>query len=250
MKNTFNTKKSINNIIFIPARGGSTRIKNKNLQKIKGISLLKRKILICKKSAIGKIVVSSNCNKILKEASQIKGVETFKRQKIYATSQASSISSILEYLRHQVKNEFLLPKFISLVPVTNPFLKHNSLKLGFNKINRYNDLDAVISITENSEHPFLNVKVNKKLKFNIFRINGKTGADFERSQDRPKTYIETASFRISKTSYFLKYINEKNPKFNKVTFNQKSCGFIKISKKESFDINSIEDLKLAQLLAR
>ena len=41
---------SINdNVIFIPARSGSTRLKNKNLQKINGKSLLTIKILSCKK---------------------------------------------------------------------------------------------------------------------------------------------------------------------------------------------------------
>ena len=80
MKKRISSKRKIlDNIIFIPARDGSTRIKNKNLQKIKGISLLRKKILTCKKSGIGKIVVSSNSNIILKEASKIKGVEIFKR---------------------------------------------------------------------------------------------------------------------------------------------------------------------------
>ena len=98
-------KKLKDNIIFIPVRSGSTRIKNKNLQKIKGVSLLKKKIIICKKSGIGKIVISSNCNKILKEASKISGIELFKRQQKYATSKASSISTILEYLRNLKKKK-------------------------------------------------------------------------------------------------------------------------------------------------
>ena len=49
-----------------------------HLKKIRGISLLRKKIITCKKSGVGKIVVSSNCNKILKIASSYKGVETFK----------------------------------------------------------------------------------------------------------------------------------------------------------------------------
>ena len=41
MKNRY---KKNDNLIFIPVRGGSTRLKNKNLQKINGISLLKKNI--------------------------------------------------------------------------------------------------------------------------------------------------------------------------------------------------------------
>ena len=117
-------KNNTDNVIFIPVRSGSTRIKNKNLQKINGISLLKKKILNCKKSAIGKIVISSNSDKILNEASKIKNVEIFKRNKKYATSKASTISTILEYLRNLRKKKLPIPKFITITPVTNPFLKY------------------------------------------------------------------------------------------------------------------------------
>ena len=46
--------------ILIPARSGSTRVKNKNLQKIGKMSLLEKKIKICKSLKIGKVVVSTN----------------------------------------------------------------------------------------------------------------------------------------------------------------------------------------------
>ncbi len=55
--------------ILIPARSGSTRVKNKNLQKIGGISLLEKKIKICKSLKIGKVVVSTNSKKIAKLSS-------------------------------------------------------------------------------------------------------------------------------------------------------------------------------------
>ena len=246
----YSKRKKLDNIIFIPARDGSTRIKNKNLQKIKGVSLLRKKILICKKSGIGKIVVSSNSNIILKEASKIKGVEIFKRQEKYASSKASTISTILEYLRSLIKKNLPTPNFITLVPVTNPFLKHETLKLGYKKIKKNRHLSSVIGITESSEHPFLTVSVGKKLTFNIFKVNGKKGSDFERSQDVPKTYVQSASFRISKINYFLKFLSEKSPTFSKANFNQNSCGYIKIKKIENFDINTHDDLRLARYMLK
>ena len=240
---------SINdNIIFIPARSGSTRLKNKNLQKINGKSLLTIKILSCKKSRIGKIVVSSNSNKILKEASKIKGVNIFKREEKYASSQASSISTILEYLRYLRRKNLPLPKFITLTPVTNPFLNHKTLKKAFIKLKNSKKIESIIGVTESSEHPFLSVKIDKKIKFNVFKINGKSGADFERSQDVPKNYIQSASFRISRVNYFLKYISKKKSSFSRPTFNEKSCTYIKIKKIENFDINSLEDLRYARTI--
>ena len=241
-------KNNTDNVIFIPVRSGSTRIKNKNLQKINGISLLKKKILNCKKSAIGKIVISSNSDKILNEASKIKNVEIFKRNKKYATSKASTISTILEYLRNLRKKKLPIPKFITITPVTNPFLKYETLRLGYKKIKKNKNLSSVIGITECSEHPFLSVVVGSKLRFNLFKINGKKGSDFERSQDVPKSYIQSASFRISKTTYFLKFISEKSPTFSKPNFNENSCGYIKIKQIENFDINTADDLRLARVV--
>ena len=49
------------NLTFlIPARSGSTRIKNKNLKKIGKKSLLKIKILQCKSLGLGQVIVTTN----------------------------------------------------------------------------------------------------------------------------------------------------------------------------------------------
>ena len=242
MKNRY---KKNDNLIFIPVRGGSTRLKNKNLQKINGISLLKKKILTCKKANIGSIVVSSENNKILNEASNIKGVKIFKRKFKYSTSYASSISTVLEYLRN-IRKKNLLPKYVTLVPVTNPFLHYKTIVKAYKKIIKSQKFESIISITECSEPPYLHVKIGKKLKFNIYKEM--SGKRFERSQDYPKAYIETASIRISRISYFLKYISNKDPKFSKPLFNQNSCGYIKIKKLESYDINTKKDLLYARIL--
>ena len=67
--------------ILIPARSGSTRVKNKNLQKIGGISLLEKKIKICKSLKIGKVVVSTNSKKIAKLSSNAGAEIPFLRPK-------------------------------------------------------------------------------------------------------------------------------------------------------------------------
>ena len=86
-------------IIFIPARSGSTRVKNKNLQKIGKLSLLEHKIKICKSLKIGKVVVSTNSKKIAKLSIKNGAEIPFLRPKKYSTSKASTVSAILHYLR-------------------------------------------------------------------------------------------------------------------------------------------------------
>ena len=52
-------------ICIIPARSGSKRIKNKNIQKINGLPLIAITIRIAKKSKLFKrIIVSTDCPKI------------------------------------------------------------------------------------------------------------------------------------------------------------------------------------------
>ena len=85
--------------ILIPARSGSTRVKNKNLQKIGGISLLEKKIKICKSLKIGKVVVSTNSKKIANLSSNAGAEIPFLRPKKYSTAKASTASTVLHYLR-------------------------------------------------------------------------------------------------------------------------------------------------------
>ena len=190
-----------------------------------------------------KLAIISN-----KSVYHLGGVKLVDREEKYASSQASSISTISEYLRYLRKKNLPLPKFITLTPVTNPFLSHKTLKKAFIKLKNSKKIESIIGITEGSEHPFLSVKIDKKIKFNVFKINGKSGADFERSQDVPKNYIQSASFRISRVNYFLKYISNKKSSFSRSTFNEKSCTYIKIKKIENFDINSLEDLRHARII--
>ena len=60
---------SVNEVwALIPARSGSKRLKNKNLKKIKNLSLVARAIINCKKSMkIDRIFLSTNSKRIKNE---------------------------------------------------------------------------------------------------------------------------------------------------------------------------------------
>ena len=51
-------------VFLIPARGGSTRIKNKNLKKINNKSILVNKIENCLRTNIGNVFVSTDSLKL------------------------------------------------------------------------------------------------------------------------------------------------------------------------------------------
>ena len=240
-------KKIKKNVIFIPARTGSTRVPNKNIQKLGSETLLSSKIKSCLKAQIGDVIVSTNSAKIKKYAEKLGAKCPCLRPSKYSTSKASMISAILDYLRFIKKNKLEIPYSITICPVTNPFLKAESIKSAYKKFlkSKFTSLNAV---TNPEDHPFLFVNLKDKIKFDIVKVNGLKWTDLERTQDWPQSFISTSALRITKTSYFLKYLNYKSAKFNKKTCDIKSASFYKIKKIESFDINDSFDLKLARFL--
>ena len=237
------------NIVFIPARTGSTRIPNKNIQKLGSETLLSKKIKVCLKAKIGDVVVSTNSYKIKKYVEKLGAKCPYIRPKKYSTSKASTISAILDYLRFLKKNKLEIPNSITICPVTNPFLKSKSIRLAYLKFSKSKFI-SLNAVTNPDNHPFLFIDLKEKIKFNIFKVNGLKWTDLERTQDWPKSYIATSALRITKSSYFLKYLKFKSPKFNKKTCNPSSSIYYKVKKIESFDINNIFDMKMARFFLK
>jgi len=231
--------------ILIPARSGSTRVKNKNLQKIGKMSLLEKKIKICKSLKIGKVVVSTNSKKIAKLSINLGAEIPFLRPEKYSTAKASTVATILHYLRFLKNKNKKIPTYLAILPVTNPFLENKTIISAYKKICRNRNMNSIIAYTDANDHPFTFVKIKKKLLFNIFKYEGSVYSDYERTQDWPKAYIGSAALKITKSSFFLKYLNEKSPLFGIKTFDLKKTIGLKITKKESFDINDKKDLLYA-----
>jgi len=232
--------------ILIPARSGSTRVKNKNLQKIGKMSLLEKKIKICKSLKIGKVVVSTNSKKIAKLSINLGAEIPFLRPEKYSTAKASTVATILHYLRFLKNKNKKIPTYLAILPVTNPFLEYKTILSAYRKICRNKNMNSIIAYTDANDHPFSFVKIKKKLLFNIFKYEGSVYSDYERTQDWPKAYIGSAALKITKSSFFLKYLNEKSPLFGIKTFDLKKTIGLKITKKESFDINDKNDLLYAE----
>ena len=81
-------------------------------------------------------------------------------------------------------------------------------------------------MTSPEDHPFLFLNLTKKIKFDVFKVNGFKWTDLERTQDWPESFISTSALR-SRTSYFLKYLNKKSSVFNQKTCNLNHQHFIR-----------------------
>ena len=158
-------------ICFIPARKGSTRLKNKNLRKINNVSLTEITINQAKKSGVFKdIILSSDSNLILDIGRKLK-ISCHKRNKLNSTKYSTTDSALLETIK-KIKYQY---DNIIILQVTSPLRNFKTIKNFLNFcIKKKIDTCLTASLIDENLANF-----NKKF-FNP--INNKR----KRSQDRKK----------------------------------------------------------------
>ena len=93
---------------IVPARGGSRRLKNKNVVPFHGTTLLEHKIEQLKAvPEIDQIVVSSDCDAILALA-EVHGVKAHKRPAAYCDEISKSFGEVVHYITSQVTGEHIV----------------------------------------------------------------------------------------------------------------------------------------------
>lgn len=133
-------------ICIIPARAGSKRIKNKNLQLLGNKPLIRHTIdvaLKCKK--ISKILVSTNSKSVINYTSKIKNSKILivKRPSNISKDNSSTQLAILDaikYLEGDEKNLDLI-----LLQPTSPFRMLNHLNKAINKFEKNSNADCLVS---------------------------------------------------------------------------------------------------------
>lgn len=238
-------------VFLIPARSGSTRIKNKNLTKINGVSILENKIRVCLNTNLGKVYVSTDSKKIAK-ISNLLGAKTLKlRSKKLSTSYASMLSVVVDFLRKYLSFYNELPDYILLVPATNPFLKKKTIIKAIKKLIRNKNYNSLISIYKSTEDPFslINCK-NHKIQFKLFQFKNKNYFSFERSQDKPSFMKISSALQITRAKYFIKYLKNKKKKEIDKPFDPKKCIGELIQPIEAIDINTKKDLYIIKNLLK
>ena len=135
---------------MIPARLGSTRVKNKNLRLINGKPLIQYIIDSAKKSKyLDEIYINSEA-KIFEEISKNNKINFYKRNKELSTNTATNDDFTLDFF-NSVKCDIL----IQLLP-TSPFISSDEIDSFIEKM--INDqYDTMISIK--------NIQIDKKVDF-------------------------------------------------------------------------------------
>ena len=236
-------------VFFIPARSGSTRIKNKNLKKINNKSILENKIKSCLKTNIGDVFVSTDSKKIAnlskRNGAKILGI----RPKKLSSSNSSMLSAVVHFLEKYKKKFKKIPLFLIIVPATNPFLNFKSIIKALKILKKNNQYNSIVSIYPTKDQPFQLIDLkNKTVKFGLFYFKRKNYFSFERSQDIPNFYKFSSALQITKAKYFIKYFKDKTKIQIDKPFDPKKCfGYI-IDPFETTDINIKNDFYIIKKL--
>jgi pseudaminic acid cytidylyltransferase len=212
---------------IIPARSGSKRIKNKNIQKINGIPLIGITIEIAKKSGLFKrIIVSTDCPKISSIAKKYGAEVPFLRDKKLSDDFTPTFKVLTDVVKRIGSQK---EKFHFCIYPTSILINKYDLKMALLKIKKTKS-KYIFPIAEFESNPYRSLIIkNNFIKFAWPKYQ------LKRSQDLNSLYYDTGSFYIYETKVLLK-ITEKQLIPKKSTYI--------ILKKKLIDVNYPKDLKL------
>ena len=217
-------------LIFIPARAGSKRIKNKNIRKINGKPLIYWTIKYAKKyvKSSEDIIVSSDSNYIHKISVEEK-VRFFKRPKNISGDKAEVYFAVVHAL-NKIKNSKKY-KYIALLQPTSPIRPKNMIFDGIKTLKKNKYFQNLIHLEKTSYKVGSLSKKNEWEPLYDFTIRGQ---DIN-NQFRPSGCL----------FLYLRKDFENYKKFIK----RKNYGFIQRKKIETVNIDNEEDfIKLKFLL--
>ena len=117
----------MNNLILIPARGGSSRVKKKNMKLLNNIPLIGHSIRAALKVNGCRVLVSSDNQEIISYSKKLGAEAPFKRPKSLSQDDSSSIGVIMHTIDWLKENENYEPELIIFKPPTNPLISSDSI---------------------------------------------------------------------------------------------------------------------------
>ena len=206
-------------LIIIPARKNSKRLKNKNIKKFNGNTLVENSILFAKKNfKKSKIIVSTDSSLIRKKSLKYGVLCPWLRPKKLSRDKSTTIS-VLKHALKWCENFYGKFEVVLLLQPTTPFRKKEDLKFcltNFFKIKNYINSSLI------------SVKSEKKLEEKYRKII---------NLNKKRNYRPNGSFYLIGRNKIVK---------KKTIFGKSTYGYLVKKKKLNIDIDTIEDFKLAK----
>ena len=216
-------------VAIVPARGGSKRIKNKNIINICGKPMIHHTIQILKKTKIfDEIIVTTDSSKIQNISKKAGAKIYFTRPKNLSNDHVGTFEVINHTINFLKNRDGKYPKYVCCVYPSSILLNKKDLISSYKKI-KENFWNFVISVTSFGHPPQRGLKINNGKITMIDKKNYKT-----RTQDLKKIYHDAGQFYWGTTKSWLK---------KKFIFSKKSFGH-KLPRYRAIDIDDMEDLSL------
>lgn len=213
-------------LAIIPARGGSKGIPRKNVIPFLGKPLIQWSIDAALDSKIiTDVVVTSDDDEILELSRKTLNVKTIKRPKELAEDD-SRTEPVLIHALESIKN--IKYDYLVLLQPTSPLRNANHIDKAFYKLKELN-ANSLISVCYMEHHPYKSFRINEK-----GFLEGIINNDFPFSprQELPKTVRANGAIYIIKVETFIE---------KKILLTSETT-FFEMSKENSLDIDTIEDL--------
>lgn len=216
-------------LAFIPARGGSKGIKNKNIIPLCGKPLISYTIEAAKKSMfIDTVIVSTDSEKIAEVAKAYGAGVPFMRPPELASDTATTLQAVI----HGINTLNSLGEFydtLILLQPTQPLRDSDDIDNAIEVF--FKEEKGLVSVSEVEDHPILirTIGSDGNLK-KLLDCNSTC-----RRQDMPRYYRVNGCI----------YINDIRKIDENTSFNDNVTPFV-MSKEHSVDIDEIKDLKIAE----
>lgn len=222
----------MSNLAIIPARGGSTRLKNKNIYPLGGKPLIQWTIdAALESNMFDKIIVSSDSDAILYAVNE-NDVELHKRDPKFATKEIPVLELIISLAEKYRFDDY---ETITYMLPTCPFRSAYHIEQAF----RFgNEMNSVVSVVQYQEPIQLAGTINDIQEFEPYfdnLISGKTNSLFMEKYYRPNggLYMMNLISLLEERSFF-----------------KGNIGTVIMTKEESHDINDLFDMKVAELILK
>ena len=220
----------MSNLAVIPARGGSTRLKNKNITPLLGKPLIRWMTnSVLESGCFDKVIISTDCDKIFDAVADL-DVERHIRPEHHATVSATVLDAMMD-LMDEVETYNTFSYFLP----TCPFISPDDILKGMEKLEQ-RQCDTVISMTQIPETVQLACLMSED---NVLPVFDNLEWGITNSKFIKKYYKPSGAFYMGLWNHL---------KENRNFFNRKTKGVI-IPSSRSVDINTIEDIKYAESIA-
>ena len=225
-------------LCVISARGGSTGIKNKNINNFCGKPLISWTIIQAKKSKmLDDVHISTDSIKIARIAEKYGGKIPFIRKRNLANKNTSKFLVWKNALLNIEKQKKIKYDYFFDLDCTNPLRSVNDIdNMITSFLKNFKNTDALITVSNSRKNPYFNML--EKNHLNFFKPSKKLAKWPTSRQTTPDVYDQVASMYLLKTDFLRKKTN---------LYDGNVKGYL-LKDYQNFDIDSQLDYRIISFL--